>query len=382
MGIRCSKMVNFKNLTFNIPLETYQALNDDEINFLINTEFINELKKNFKDIQTIIDEIKANEYESIVLIGFGGSSLGTKAIYDALPKNKDSLNIYFIDELNNKIKNFIKEKSLYLFISKSGNTNEVLSIFNFFSESLKETKNFFFITQEKDSILNQISIEKNIKVFNVNENLGGRFSVISPSTFLPLGFANYNWKKIQDGAINFLSSEENNNFNITSSLLNFYLNNYRNGRNITCIMPYHSNLNSLAEWMMQLIAESTGKKNLGGYPLGITPVKYSGPKDEHSQMQLLLDGPPDKTLLFLISSEDKKDFFSDLILEHQKATAGALNERNVPNIEITINNINEESLGALFLLFQISISLLGPKLNINPFDQPGVELIKKRLKSI
>ena len=70
MGIRCSKMVNFKNLTFNIPLETYQALNDDEINFLINTEFINELKKNFKDIQTIIDEIKANEYESIVLIGF------------------------------------------------------------------------------------------------------------------------------------------------------------------------------------------------------------------------------------------------------------------------------------------------------------------------
>ena len=147
-------------------------------------------------------------------------------------------------------------------------------------------------------------------------------------------------------------------------------------------MPYHSNLNSLAEWMMQLIGESTGKKNLGGYPLGITPVKYSGPKDEHSQMQLLLDGPPDKTLLFLISSEDKKDFFSDLILEHQKATAGALNERNVPNIEITINNINEESLGALFLLFQISISLLGLKLNINPFDQPGVELIKKRLKSI
>ena len=108
-----------------------------------------------------------------------------------------------------------------------------------------------------------------------------------------------------DGALNFLETQKKTNFILIESVCNFLINNYRNGKNILCLMPYDNHLDSFSEWLMQLIGESIGKENLGGYSVGLTPIKYLGPKDQHSQMQLILDGPKDKSCIFVVLKKIK-----------------------------------------------------------------------------
>mgnify|MGYP003314602209 CR=1 FL=1 len=224
----------------------------------------------------------------------------------------------------------------------------------------------------------EIAIKNNIPITNVNENLGGRYSVLSISTFLPLELIGCDWYKIKKSALDFYNFDKKNSFKICSSLINFYMNNYQNGKNISCFMPYTSRLSSFSEWIMQLFGESLGKKNLGGYPVALTPINYLGPKDQHSQLQLVLDGPPDKTMTFFrVNKNEGLNKYSNI---EQRATAQALDEVNVPYIEIELEDLNESSLGIIFIIYQIVVSVIGLKLGVNPFDQPAVELIKKKIK--
>ena len=130
---------------------------------------------------------------------------------------------------------------------------------------------------------------------------------------------------------------------------------------------------------MQLWGESLGKIKSDGSNIGLTPIKYLGPKDQHSQMQLALDGPKDKTFTFI--SLKNKSIFGSLVNKEKSATIEALNKRGVPNIEFRLGSLSEESIGSLFLIFELTTIMLAKKLKINPFNQPAVELIKKNLKN-
>ena len=146
-------------------------------------------------------------------------------------------------------------------------------------------------------------------------------------------------------------------------------------------MPYDNHLDSFSEWLMQLIGESIGKENLGGYSVGLTPIKYLGPKDQQSQMQLILDGPKDK-VVFLLSSKKSNSInksIDDANLLELNATEAALKEKYIPTLKMEIEDMSPADLGSLFIMFELIITLIGIRLGINPFDQPAVELIKKRL---
>ena len=135
------------------------------------------------------------------------------------------------------------------------------------------------------------------------------------------------------------------------------------------------------EWFMQLWGESLGKISEDGVSAGLTPIRYLGPKDQHSQMQLILDGPKDKTLTVLSIKNNKKgnSELNRSALKEKDATVKALNIKKIPCVEIEINKLSEESLGSLLIVFQLTTIILAKKMKVNPFNQPAVELIKKNL---
>ena len=148
-------------------------------------------------------------------------------------------------------------------------------------------------------------------------------------------------------------------------------------------MPYKDNLNSFGEWFMQLWGESLGKQGGSRKNIGLTPINYLGPRDQHSQMQLVLDGPKNKTITFITvrKSQVSNKRLESLALLEQSATFEATKERKIPSVKFETRRLDGPALGSIFLIFQLTAILLAKNLNINPFDQPAVELIKKRLKS-
>lgn len=377
-------MVINKKINFDIDIGETSNVSQEERELLLTTEFIKELCSQ-PHSQIELNSIQLKNIENLILIGFGGSTLGTKSIFKIFPELL-SKKTYTIDNLDSEEFNKIFEdlninQTMFLFISKSGNTFEVITLFNEVLKKINSSENVFFITDTNNSKLNKIAKEKNIKVFDVNKELGGRFSVLSKSTYIPCQINNFNWLEMHDGALNFLETQKKTNFILIESVCNFLINNYRNGKNILCLMPYDNHLDSFSEWLMQLIGESIGKENLGGYSVGLTPIKYLGPKDQHSQMQLILDGPKDK-VVFLLSSKKSNSInksIDDANLLELNATEAALKEKHIPTLKMEIEDMSPADLGSLFIMFELIITLIGIRLGINPFDQPAVELIKKRL---
>jgi len=377
-------MVINEKINFDIEISETSNISPEERELLLSTEFIKELSSQpHSPIE--LDSIQLQDIENLVLIGFGGSTLGTKAIFKIFPDllSKKTYTIDNLDsqEFNNIFKNLDINQTIFLFISKSGNTFEVITLLNEVLKKINSSENVFFITDTDNSNLNKIAKEENIKVFDINRELGGRFSVLSKSTYIPCQINNFNWLEMHQGALNFLETQKKTNFILIESVCNFLINNYRNGKNIICLMAYDNHLNSFSEWLMQLIAESLGKENFGGYSIGLTPIKYLGPKDQHSQMQLILDGPKDKVVFLLSSkkSQSKSKTIDDANLLELNATQAALKEKHVPTLKMEIKDISPTDLGSLFIMFELIVTLIGIRLDINPFDQPAVELIKKRL---
>ena len=168
------------------------------------------------------------------------------------------------------------------------------------------------------------------------------------------------------------------NFLPILNLVNFHYVNYLLVRDISILMSYKDSLNSFGEWFMQLWGESLGKKNIG-----LTPISYIGPKDQHSQMQLVLDGPKNKTLTFVLiqSSLKGNNKLEELTANEYHATVDACTKRNIPVVSFQIERLTMKSLSSLIIIFELATILLAKQLKVNPFNQPGVELIKKKLKT-
>ena len=295
--------------------------------------------------------------------------------------------IYFVDNLKSRY-DLKRKKYLNLVISKSGNTLETITNANILLS--KRDKNIF-ITENKKSYLYSLAESLKSEVIHHNNYIGGRYSVLSEVGMLPAELMGLNPNKFRQ-LNNLIKNKRfmNNLVSNVSSILGYVKNKKYN----SIIINYNSNFNNLLEWYKQLVSESLGKKSQG-----ILPIISNMPKDNHSTMQLYLSGFKKNFFTFFFSKDnrsnkiDNKKFLEgnqflknktvNQILYYQKfATEKVFLKKKIPFRSFDLNKLDEETLGELFCFFILETILLGKSLNLNPYDQPAVELIKKQTKKL
>ena len=376
-----------------------------------------ETRFQFAEMSALAKNIKHKGIKNLVLLGIGGSALGTETIFNALlnpfhnydKKARGKKPRYFIiDNIDphkiNAIIEIIKpeiDKTLLVVISKSGETPETISQFMVFKKLMKKKnsdfrKRIILITDKEKGILNKIAIKEGYRTLNVPDGVGGRFSVLTPVGLFPALIMNIPNDDIMDGARAMLAHIKKNagmdNMAFTLAAILYSMD--KAGKSIHVIMPYCERLSGFADWFRQLESESLGK---GGN--GPTPTKSVGVTDQHSQLQLYVDGPKDKCIMFFYSAQDKRpipDSFPylddvaylagkdmrELFHAEFQGTVLSLTDAGTPNFTLAVEEINGYTLGALFLLFEMVILYLGVLYKVDAFDQPGVEQGKIYTKAI
>lgn len=354
----------------------------------------------------------------VVVVGIGGSSLGTKAIYNFLePLNNLMRRLHFLDStdpiaIRNCCQKLNLDTSHFLIISKSGTTIETIAIYKYLlgitANHAQKEPPFTFIT-DKGSALEAHAEEINALVVNIQDNVGGRFSVLSSVGIVPLALAGIDIEELLKGANKIRQSFFGAGY-MQDTLLNkatFYAKNSTT-YNINAIFSYAESLHSFNQWYVQLWGESLGKRQLNSaFNVGQTPIGLTGPKDQHSFLQLLVEGTRNKTVSFIKMShfEDSLKIpliklknlesldiingvhFSDLINTQADAIIESLKQsERIPLDEIIIDKQDAFSIGQLIYYFELLTSLVGDLLNINTYNQPGVEsgknILMKKLESI
>lgn len=344
--------------------------------------------------------------KQFIHVGIGGSSLGTEMLIKAL-QNAETQFIFINnidpDQIHDDLKKIDLGQSLFYFVSKSGSTAETMAamaiIINHFEKQgldQENWKNYFaFATDPSQSQLKDFAQKYDIKKLRIPSAVGGRFSVLTSVAYFPALFASIDINKIFNSALKFkkeiLSNGPENPLVPTAELL-FSL--YQRGVKQTVLMPYSSKLKSLSSWFVQLWAESLGKKNSKeGQQVfaGLTPIASYGATDQHSQMQLFMEGPFDKFLFIIQIKNFQHDFslknnfnfsslkklapfsLAQLMTTELQGTLKALELNKRPYLHLSVDTLDENSLVFLILFFESLTALMGEYLNIDPFDQPGVE---------
>ena len=350
-------------------------------------EILKSLSKDYKNNFNHKNLKKFKKSLDCRVIGIGGSSLGAKAIYDFL-RHKIKKRFFFIDNL--KINNKEKKKKNHnnLIISKSGNTIETIVNVNLL---IKKQDQNILITENKNNYLNLLAEKLKADILHHNDYIGGRYSVLSEVGMLPAELMGLNINNFKQ--LNFLIKNKsffNNLISNVSSTLHFIQNKKFN----SIILNYDEKSDSLFKWYQQLIAESLGKKKSG-----ILPIISNMPKDNHSVMQLYLDGFKNNFFTFFYVHEEQTEILNnkeilsaksylknkrlgDIIFSQKKATENIFNRKNIPFRSFEIKKRDEKTLGELFCFFILETILIAKSLNINPYDQPAVELIKQETKKI
>jgi len=344
------------------------------------------LSKNYKDNYSKKLIKTCSKKSKFRLIGMGGSTLGAQAIYDFL-KKKIKKEFFFIDNLNS-IKKNKQKKITNLIISKSGNTIE--TIINTTILVKKNDKNIF-ITENKKNYLYDLAKKLKAEVVHHNNYIGGRYSVLSEVGMLPAELMGLNKFKFRQ--LNSLIKNKNffNSMVLNvSSILHFVKKKKYN----SIIINYDEKSENLFRWYQQLVAESLGKNNKG-----ILPVVSLMPKDNHSVMQLYLDGFQNNFFTFFYVNENnsknlnnkiifpshkflKNKTISKIIYSKKKASENIFLKKNIPFRSFEVRGRDEKTLGELFSFFILETILLGRVLKLNPYDQPAVELIKEETRKI
>ncbi len=385
-----SKNIIFKNFQLKKNIKNIKNINKilkKELNLsssLLNS-FTTDYKYSFK--KHIIKKYKS--YKSINLIGMGGSILGTEAIHDFL-KLKIKKKIKFFNNLNNQIKLEPNSKSINIIISKSGNTLETVSNLNLILKSQKKNKNIV-ITESKSSFLTSLAKKLKAEIIEHKNYIGGRYSVLSEVGMLPVQLMGLNEGKFK----RFNNLIKNKSFlNSLTNNVSFISRCVSEGKKNSVILNYDESSENLFKWYQQLTAESLGKKNKG-----IFPIISSMPKDNHSLLQLYLDGPKnnfftffgvtkeitnklDNSNLFGKFSNLKNKSLSQIIQAQRQATQIVFRKKKIPFRSFEVLKRNEETLGELFSFFVLETILLGRVMKVNPYDQPAVELIKTETSKI
>ena len=350
-------------------------------------EILLSMSKNYKNSfnNKILNKYK-NNYNFRV-IGMGGSILGTQAIYDFL-ENKIKKKFSFLDNLQANKERNEKKKITNLIVSKSGNTIETIVNSNIF---IKKNHKNIFIIENKNNYLFQLAQKIKAEIIHHNNYIGGRYSVLSEVGMLPAELMGLKSEKFRQ----YNSLIKNKNFlsslikNVSSTL--FFI---KNKKFNSIIINYDERSENLFKWYQQLIAESLGKKKKG-----LLPIVSNMPKDNHSVMQLYLDGFKNNFYTFFYVHENKSEKLknnlllrelkflkskniSNIMYAQRKATEKVFNTKNIPFRSFEVKKRDEETMGQLFCFFVLETILLGKALNIDPYNQPSVELIKKETKKI
>jgi len=370
---------------------------------------------------TSFAERAKGRYDDVVILGIGGSALGPIALrtallapsWNALSKEErrgqprmhvlDNVDPHTIDAL---LRRLTLDRTLFVVTSKSGGTAETMAQYLVIRARVEAVRpgraadHFVFVTDPDKGALRAIAKQEGIPAVDIPANVGGRFSVLTPVGVLPAALVGIDVHKLLEGAgaIATQSSGDVLRKNPAGvfAVLQF-LADTRAGKHIQVLMPYSDPLRDLADWFVQLWAESLGKHRKpddGG--VGPTPLAALGATDQHSQVQLFMEGPADKTIGFIAVKERPTDVeipslhgdikelaylgghrLGELIDVEQRATAGALAKRGRPNFTIHVDRVDAWHFGALMMLLEIATIYAGEQYGINPLDQPGVELGKQ-----
>ena len=347
-------------------------------------EVIKSLSKDYSNKYNIKNLKRLVGKSEIRLIGMGGSVLGAKAIYKFL-EDKIKKKFLFYDTLNPKQKQN-KKKTINLIISKSGNTLETISNTNYL---VKNKDKNIFITENKPSYLYNLAQKLKAEIVYHNNFIGGRYSVLSEVGMLPAELMGFNPNKFRQ-LNNLIKNKNFLNLLVrnTGSILHFAKKKKFN----SIIINYDANADDFFKWYQQLVAESLGKKNKG-----ILPIISSMPKDNHSLMQLYLDGFKNNFFTFFYCKEKNSNklnnekllathkylntnSFDDIIFKQKIATENVFKKKKIPYRSFELNLRDEKTIGELFCFFILETILLGRALELNPYNQPSVELVKKETR--
>ena len=379
-----------QNISFkNFLIKKKKLIVKKNLNSILNekNQVIRSLSKSYKDSFSKKNTKHFNKRFDYRIIGMGGSTLGAQAIYDFL-KKKIKKNFIFVDNLN-AFKNKKAKKNLNnLIISKSGNTTETIVNANILIK--KRDKNLF-ITEKKKSYLSLFAQKLKAEVVDHNNYIGGRYSVLSEVGMLPAELMGLNYKNFRQ-----LNNLVKNKYFMKALVSNVEATIYflKAKKFNSIIINYDEQSTNLFNWYQQLVAESLGKKKKG-----ILPIISVMPKDNHSVMQLYLDGFKNNFFTFFYSHENnsskinnetvlleqkflKNKDINQIMYAQKKATEFVFKKKNIPFRSFEIKKRDEKTLGELFCFFILETILIGKTLKINPFDQPAVELIKKETKKI
>ncbi len=406
-GLRLDELESLTILGKEIQQDLREKAKSNELGFYnlpYQDELVNEITQYAEHVR--------KRFTHYVHIGIGGSALGPIAVHTALRDShynlSESPKIFFPDNvdpdwLEELTRHIDVSKTLFHVVSKSGGTAETaattLYFMDFLVKELDENfyKNLVFTTDPVDGLLNQIAREYPIKCFRIPPGVGGRFSVFTPVGLVPAAIAGINIKKLLAGAADMAKRCDTDDLMHNPAFL-FAAIHYRymqREKNISVMMPYSNKLRDLADWYCQLWAESLGKRfniNKEKVETGQTPVKALGATDQHSQIQLYVEGPNDKVVTFLEVESFKNnapltnhftyipefDYLNgktlgQLLNAEKSATELALTNNERPNLTIKFSDVSEENVGAYLFLLEAATAFAGGLLNINAFNQPGVE---------
>ena len=382
------KFINFIQKQKKKPIYNFKQLKKE--NWIKKYKLLLSLTPNYKYSYTKAQIKNLKKKTFFRLIGMGGSTLGAKAIYKFL-EDKTKKKFVFIDNLKPKLSKYEKSnEAVNIIISKSGNTLETISNTNILINQNQKSKNIF-ITEKKNSYLLNLAHKIKAEVFEHKNYIGGRYSVLSEVGMLPAELMGFDERKFK--RLNLLIN--NNNF-LKKLIINVdaTLKFIKQGKFNSIILNYDEKSENLFKWYQQLIAESLGKKSKG-----LLPMISNMPKDNHSLLQLYLDGPKKNFFTFFNVLEKKSEIINkknilnthvylknksifQILNSQKKATENIFKKRKLPFRSFELLRRNEETLGELFCFFILETILLGRALKVNPFDQPSVELIKKETKKI
>lgn len=381
-----------------------------------NLPYQDDLIKELKGLK----EEQQGVWDNLVVLGIGGSALGGIALHRGLHHPFYNLlsreerggypRLFFADNIDpegfHALLNTIDlKRTLFNVISKSGETAETMSQFLIVHNLLKKhlgegkyDKHLIITTDREKGRLREILQKEHFLSFIIPDGVGGRFSLLTPVGLLPAAMTGIDIEELLAGAAFMDQKCQNeevweNPAYMLSTLL--YLSDVQKGKSMCIFMPYVDALKDVADWFRQLWAESLGKRfSLTGEVVetGPTPIKALGVTDQHSQLQLYIEGPCNKVIMFAKVKSYQyevpipKDYseiegvgylgghsLSELIQAERKATEQALTNNKRPNLTITLPAVNAFTLGQLFFLLEVATAFAGALYGINPFDQPGVE---------
>jgi glucose-6-phosphate isomerase len=340
-----------------------------------------------QDTSAFKEYAKSVKQTNIVVIGIGGSTLGTYAIYKFLKHSKTlSKHLYFLEttdpiDIKSKVEAIDLNDTLFIVISKSGTTIETVSIFKYINSLVKCDKNNTLVITENDSKLNYYAKTNNIKTFEIPKDVGGRFSVFAGTKEIHDSF--FQRKKV---------------YNRLLKKARFFVE-YKNNFNINVVFSYSSRLEGFNKWYIQLWGESLGKVDINSTRQGLTPIGIIGPIDQHSFLQLIVQGRRDKTVTVIKVDDFDSDLkipleeldyidgleFSSLIKSQADATIESINNLNdIPCDVITIDGVSEKAIASLMYEYELLTSICAKFMYIDAYNQPGVEsgkiILKDKLK--